>query len=290
MTETTPSLPASGHGEVAGLVEELRVGLKGVTPGPWKVVGGCVTDFDREYPCSMSFEFMPNGEAGEGDQRSNAAHIARCSPDNIAKLLDHIDALTAQLAAPTPSPVGARADGVRELLVAEAQFCRESLEAISDEANAHPSNQISVRYHWQQRLTLAERYLAALESTPAQPVRKAAPKPFSTYPEDHEKLLRLSRTIQGHNVDDEDRLRAADTLSDLVIAILKDEEQAQPDPAAEIAELFDFCDRAWLAADDASESEVRDVLRSLIAAVTTKLGSRPARAASADRGQEEKGK
>ncbi|MGC4393745.1 hypothetical protein [Agrobacterium sp. M50-1] len=57
-------------------------------------------------------------------------------------------------------------------------------------------------------------------------------RPFSTYPEDRERLLSLATTLQKpHDV--ETREKAADGLSDLVIAILTDE-QAVLD-----AELFD---------------------------------------------------
>lgn len=50
-------------------------------------------------------------------------------------------------------------------------------------------------------------------------------KPFSTYPEDRERLLSLARSLQTPGVLKtlEDRDRAADKLSDLVKAILEDE-------------------------------------------------------------------
>jgi len=50
-------------------------------------------------------------------------------------------------------------------------------------------------------------------------------KPFSAYPEDRERLLSLARILQNpHDV--ETGQRSADELSDLVIAILSDEETA----------------------------------------------------------------
>ena len=198
MTETTPSLPASGHGEVAGLVEELRAGLEGVTPGPWRSVGGILEDDDegnsRFFVRPVKSEgwqvvqtFGPHGSA-------NAAHIARCSPDNIAKLLDHIAALAAQLAAPTPSPVEARADGVREAIERLA-FGYELMH----QTLCHIAGTSGADRHWYtqkagevtERITRVgevtgssnpgkpgdclrgyRQFLAALESTPAQPVRE----------------------------------------------------------------------------------------------------------------------
>ncbi len=58
-------------------------------------------------------------------------------------------------------------------------------------------------------------------------------KPFSTYPEDRAKLLSLAATIEAKSTLDEDYLKAADELADLVKSILTDE-QAVLD-----AEMFD---------------------------------------------------
>lgn len=52
-------------------------------------------------------------------------------------------------------------------------------------------------------------------------------KPFSTYPEDREQLLRLAREIDaGVDFDDEKIQSKIYTLADLVKAILEDEEVA----------------------------------------------------------------
>jgi len=48
-------------------------------------------------------------------------------------------------------------------------------------------------------------------------------KPFSTYPEDRQKMLALAATIEGKSTLDEDYVKAADELADLVKAILDDE-------------------------------------------------------------------
>ena len=55
-------------------------------------------------------------------------------------------------------------------------------------------------------------------------------RPFSTYPEDRETLLSLARLLQAPGKDAEQRNRATDTLSDLVIAILEDEAHALAAP------------------------------------------------------------
>lgn len=49
-------------------------------------------------------------------------------------------------------------------------------------------------------------------------------KPFSTYPEDREKLLKLCEKIEKSYSDDPTYIDAADALADLVKAILTDEE------------------------------------------------------------------
>lgn len=49
-------------------------------------------------------------------------------------------------------------------------------------------------------------------------------KPFSTYPEDREKLLKLAETIESNYSDDTIFIDAADALADLVKAILTDEQ------------------------------------------------------------------
>ena len=50
-------------------------------------------------------------------------------------------------------------------------------------------------------------------------------KPFSTYPEDREKLIKLARILQTSR-DAEECEKAADKLSDMVLAILSDESNA----------------------------------------------------------------
>lgn len=49
-------------------------------------------------------------------------------------------------------------------------------------------------------------------------------KPFSTYPEDHSKLLGLAAAIEGSDAGSQEFEDAADKLADLVKAILTDEE------------------------------------------------------------------
>ena len=56
-----------------------------------------------------------------------------------------------------------------------------------------------------------------------------ATKPFSTYPEDRERLLALANKLQRGDLDAEDALKVADELSDLVRAILEDEALGLPE-------------------------------------------------------------
>lgn len=56
-----------------------------------------------------------------------------------------------------------------------------------------------------------------------------ASKPFSTYPEDRQRLLALANKLQRGDLDAEDALKVADELSDLVRAILQDEALGLPE-------------------------------------------------------------
>lgn len=68
-------------------------------------------------------------------------------------------------------------------------------------------------------------------------------KPFSTYPEDRETLMALARTIQTTS-DVEASEKAADKLSDLVLAILSDEATDDFDAELDAADLMKI-DEAW---------------------------------------------
>lgn len=70
------------------LIAELRAGLKGVTPGPWcredETNGETViTDNDGDEVATVFWDRHAVGNA-----HRDAAHIARCSPVNIAAILD----------------------------------------------------------------------------------------------------------------------------------------------------------------------------------------------------------
>lgn len=87
------------------LVAEMRAGLKGVTPGPWtylkpelddKIEGtycypGGIEGDDGNPVCEFG---SPAGSATMFENTADHHHIARCSPDNIARLLDAIERLT----------------------------------------------------------------------------------------------------------------------------------------------------------------------------------------------------
>lgn len=341
---TTPSLPASGHGEVAGLVEELRAGLTKLPAGPWQAVPRHVEEGEpvvRVYAgwvlcttCSDDY----------------AAHIARCSPNNIAKLIDLVDALTADggaampdrggmdgterlcrslygrkatardylggsdarmlhdaadrltesLATPTPSPVEARADGVREALT-RAERKLSAYIGVCD-GDKELTNTV---------IPMVRNVLAALESTPAQPVRVGQ----TELDEIEAAIGATGLIIQG--------LGSRTIVPVAVVSRLLEMARAsQPDPAAEIAKLRGYvlhwqtkCQdtrREQLEATaraERAESELAvireaaaallaDLDRTLVFAkddrITTATNAsvkrlRAALANTADRGQEEKG-
>lgn len=76
------------------LVAEIEAGLEGVTPGPWEV--GADDQHGQSVVRSQHIELFTGWHhsvgAIEQEMRANAAHIARCSPDNIAALLARIEA------------------------------------------------------------------------------------------------------------------------------------------------------------------------------------------------------
>lgn len=81
-------------GEVEGLVAELEAGLEGVTPGPWAA-------YMDDYTVRVDESFIPAQRkialcaTGDGAGK-NAAHLARCSPDNIRKLIASLRSLAAK--------------------------------------------------------------------------------------------------------------------------------------------------------------------------------------------------
>lgn len=78
------------------LIEKLRAGLPGVTPGPWFVYSepdvGLFNDIH-----AYNKESKYGGQIQVLLEPKNVGHIALCSPDNIAALLDRIDELKAGL-------------------------------------------------------------------------------------------------------------------------------------------------------------------------------------------------
>jgi hypothetical protein len=73
--------------DIDKLIAEMRAGLKGVTPAPW------ITGASRRSQV-LRVQTTPLLIA-ETIDAPDAAHIARCSPANIAALLDEIERLRA---------------------------------------------------------------------------------------------------------------------------------------------------------------------------------------------------
>ena len=96
-------------------------------------------------------------------------------------------------------------------------------------------------------------------------------KPFSTYPEDRANLMALARTVQETGDIDEAE-KAADKLSDLVLAILSDESveadmaKMTEDQADEIGQLADKLDASRYSLTGLSGviREVRDELVKIV--------------------------
>ena len=81
------------------LAAEMLAGLEGVTPGPWTWGSKYVcrldgTRYERLFQTSTG-----ENEGGDSQWELNAAHIARCSPDNIRTLLEERSAREATITA-----------------------------------------------------------------------------------------------------------------------------------------------------------------------------------------------
>ena len=92
--------------DINALIDEMRAGLEGVTPGPWVALRSdpaegvnchwikaqpspALRGFSKEVACVSGTYYA------DGPDVCDAAHIARCSPANIAALLDEIERLRA---------------------------------------------------------------------------------------------------------------------------------------------------------------------------------------------------
>ncbi len=109
------------------LAAEMLAGLEGVTPGPWTWGSKYVcrldgTRYERLFQTSTG-----ENEGGDSQWELNAAHIARCSPDNIRTLLEERSAREATISA----------------LEAENKRLREALEP-SAETKADYSGEIEL--------------------------------------------------------------------------------------------------------------------------------------------------
>lgn len=166
---TTPSLPASTgprsltdpllHGEVAGLVEEREIAKLAAWLRDYDAGDRVAHDqFDRAADLLESLTAQPDQNGVLQDDLGELlrllgmpGHARPQSPHDVFQ-----EALAELRRRLTPSPVEARADGVREALqrwrdgYAFNEDCEEDLELAER----------------------ADRELAALESTPAQPVRE----------------------------------------------------------------------------------------------------------------------
>ncbi|RJG46549.1 hypothetical protein [Mesorhizobium sp. DCY119] len=89
------ALPTPDAGEVGELLAEMRAGLEGVTPGPWMSEPGAARG---AWIGNASNQWVALA-CGEDDAQAviNGSHLVRCSPDNIAKLLDHVSAQASRI-------------------------------------------------------------------------------------------------------------------------------------------------------------------------------------------------
>lgn len=95
----------SDTADIERIERALREGLEGVTPGPWDFMA--ITPGDGfQYAAVILGSEVTHGRpviadipprTAHGTHEANAAHIARCSAENIRVLLDEIDRLRSLL-------------------------------------------------------------------------------------------------------------------------------------------------------------------------------------------------
>lgn len=73
-------------------LEELKAGLEGVTPGPWKARLDACRRCEAEEKAEGDIDEIPIGFHARFGKLADAAHIARCSPDAIRSLLARLEA------------------------------------------------------------------------------------------------------------------------------------------------------------------------------------------------------
>lgn len=85
--------------DLTKLRAEWRAGLDGVTPGPWAYVPHFFSNGDirRRSICIERSKYDWIDFISEVEGEADAAHIARCSPENIRALLDALDTAEREL-------------------------------------------------------------------------------------------------------------------------------------------------------------------------------------------------
>jgi hypothetical protein len=116
------------------LVAEIEAGLEGTTPGDWRSVDGILPPDDEGHERSFIRPVISEGyqiaQTVGPNGPANSAHIARCSPENIRKLIALIRSLSEANAA-----LSAEVETQRESKK-YAQRCCETSEASLSAANA----------------------------------------------------------------------------------------------------------------------------------------------------------
>ena len=126
--------------DVEKLRADLRAGLEGVTPGPWRVVQNLGREIvsTRWHPAFKSpLEVVALDEALNLGayvyiEREDADHIARCSPDNIAALLDDLATARADALEEAESKVEAKLRSIAAELTCWAYYEGDGAESVTD--------------------------------------------------------------------------------------------------------------------------------------------------------------
>lgn len=137
-------------------LDALRTVVQQATPGPWKLIGSCVTDWD-DATRGYTMEWMSNGDYP--NHKNDAAYLAVFNPEVVGALLDRIEAAEREWTdvVLTPSaPVDDEDDGLdahrrpgESPIETAVRWTREYLETFhpDEPAEVRPDgNQVRVRF------------------------------------------------------------------------------------------------------------------------------------------------
>lgn len=159
------------------LIERLRAGLEGVTPGPYLVLAPRDKRDTADFYIARNENDVYEGWVGETATLLDALHFSRCHPENIRILLDALAAKDTALSEVAKerdafeagceywSSETARVCGEASALAAKLEQARKALEPFA-KFSTHKTSYVELPVRW---CIDAARALASIQET-AQPL------------------------------------------------------------------------------------------------------------------------